>query len=80
MSSCKQGGWYKQGLKFCALLPAFLAAASLQRGPGFLAVSELCPLCLLVVLLIVHAIGGSVSRRMLWELLGVMLQLYTSKH
>ena len=80
MSSCKQGGWYKQGLKFGALFPALLAAASLQRGPSFLAVSELCPFCLLVLLLIVHAIGGSASRHMLWELFRVVLQLYMSVH
>lgn len=40
-SSCKQGGWYKQGLK--------LGAAGLRRGPSFLTASELRPLCLLAL-------------------------------
>jgi len=38
MNSSKQGGWYKQGQKFVALFPAFLAVASLRRGLNFLAV------------------------------------------
>lgn len=80
LSSCKQGGWYRQGVKFGVPFPAFLAAANVQRGANFLAVSELCPHHLLVLMPTVYTGCGRASKCVLCELLGDMQQLNTSKH